>query len=82
MQMCVLQNSQTYGGVGNSVCYEWQESRWCDLSGGRQAPEHRCVKHEIASAREGSGGWAEPLPENMLSIIGRLSHRMLPTEIN
>ena len=25
MQMCVLQNSQTYGGVGNSVCYGWQE---------------------------------------------------------
>ena len=51
-QMCVLQNSRAYGGVGNSVCYEWQEP---DLSGGRQAPEHRCVKHEITSAREGSG---------------------------
>ena len=25
-QMCVLlQNSQIYGSVGNSVCYEWQE---------------------------------------------------------
>ena len=25
MHMCVLQYRQTYGGVGNSVCYEWQE---------------------------------------------------------
>ena len=25
MQMCAFQNSQTGGGVGNSVCYEWQE---------------------------------------------------------
>ena len=54
--MCVLQNSQTYGGVGNSVCYEWQElTRWCDLIGGRQAPEHLCVKHEITSYRKESG---------------------------
>ena len=53
---CVLQNSQTYGGVGNySVSYEWQEPDGVTQSGGRQAPEHRCVKHEITSAREGSG---------------------------
>ena len=54
--VCVLQSSQTYGGVGNSVCYiRVARTRWCDLSGERQAPEHGCVKHEITSAREGSG---------------------------
>ena len=31
------------------------KNRSCDLSGGRQAPEHECGKHEITSAREGSG---------------------------
>ena len=40
-------------------------TRWCDLKWRRQAPEHQCVKHEITSAREGSG---EAPPQRMLKI--------------
>ena len=63
--MCVLQNSQTYGGVGNSVCYEWQEPDGVTQSGGRQAPEHECGKHEISVLGRGPG---RPFPRESLKI--------------
>ena len=49
--------SQTYGGFGDSVCYEWQEPdgvtyKWRAASPGASV---WTVKHEITTAREGSG---------------------------
>ena len=59
MQMCVLQNSQTCGGVGNSVCYGWQEPDGVARVDGEKhssiVDEARAEGEARDKAREGSG---------------------------
>ena len=61
MQMCVLQNSQTYGSVGNSVCCGWQEPDGVARVDG--AKRLSIVGEARDTAEEGSGErarWATP----------------------
>ena len=55
--MCVLQNSQTYGGIGNSGCYECQEPD--GVARMAQSARASRAKPEIKQGR----GSASPSPE-------------------
>ena len=61
MQMCVLQNSQTYDDIGNSGCYECQEPDGVARMAGAKRPS---IEGE---ARDKAGeGLGEPLPRKIL----------------
>ena len=66
MQMCVLPNSQTYGGVGNSVCYGWQEPDGvARVDGAKRSSivcEARAEGEAWDEAGEGSGERAQWAP--------------------
>ena len=73
MQMCAFQNSQTYGGVGNSVCYEWQEpdsvarvegAKRLSIKGKARAEGEARDKKKGVLGR----GLGEPLPRKNLKI--------------
>ena len=73
MQMCTLQNSQTYGGVGNSVCYGWQEPDGvARVNGAKRSSivgEARAEDEARDKAGRGLGrGLGEPLPRKILKI--------------
>ena len=68
MQMCVLQNSKTYGGVGNGVCYEWQEPDGVTWVEGAKPSSIDVSKHEIKRGRGLGRGLGEPLPRKNLKI--------------
>ena len=64
MQMCVLQNNQTYGGVGNSVCYEWQEPH----DAARVKGESARAEGERKRGGVWGGGSMSPLPRKILKV--------------